>query len=221
MKYQNYDLMWERHNQILAQYKENIPVYSRGTFKNLLRLCLFLAWCVAWIESALRYYGLNYVDFDKTNPNFYLMSLLVLAVSVAVFKPYRMFTDKNCFGKIEKIERETEVGQAAEGSKNTKGTRVHRGGARIRFVRREVFVLTIRKNNGKTVEKKLTAFHNFHDVYKIGSSVSVIVGIKLPIPMDADILCGNHFCTKCGSFEPIDFRHCALCHNRLWYKNIC
>ncbi len=201
MKYSDYSSMQNRHNEILALYKSVVPIHRQGGTGNLIRLMLFVCWCYIWIESALRYYGLNYVDFDVTNPRFYIMSLIILAASTYVFKPYKIVSDKGFFGKIEKIQRETEV-----------------VGNKKRLSRREIFVLTIRKNNGKLTEKKLAAFHHFNDVYKIDSSVSCVVGIKLPVPMDTDTLCGNHFCTKCGSFEPENFRYCALCHSRLWYK---
>lgn len=205
-----------KHAEIYKQYVENVPVYMRGDFKRLLRLVLFLIWCGVWAESAIRYYNLDYVDFSFMNPRIYIIPVVIIVLGIWIFKPYRFFTDRTRCGFIEDIT-------FIQGYNARMG-----GGARMgnKFVSarntvqvKNAVTVTVTGSDGKKSVKKMAAFENFSKLYKKGSAVSVISGVDLPIPLEEGIVPrGRCLCTKCGSFEPSDYRRCNMCHAILWYK---
>jgi len=195
---------------------ENVPFYSRGEFKKLMRLVLFLAWCGIWTESAIRYYNLDYVDFSPMNPRIYIIPVIILVIGLWVFKPYRFFTDKTMCGSIERIAFSDGYTARMGGGARMGGKSVS---ARHAEKIKNTVTVTVVNDEGKRSVKKMTTFVNFNKLYKEGSGVSVICGVDIPIPFDKTVIPqGRCLCTKCGSFEPLDYKRCNMCHALLWYK---
>lgn len=203
----------KRHKEIMSSYKK-LPFYLRGFEICILRCILFVLWCYIWLESGTRYLSLDYVYYDMTDPRLIIVPVLVFLLGIAIFKPHRIWTAKTYFGKIEKIEKQ----HAETVTKNEKGVKVIvRKMASILY--NGTNVLTIRKPNGRLVQRKVPNLASFDKLYDIDTSVSVINGVKFPIPMNKAIIPGEMcLCTKCGSFEKKERTRCSMCFSTLWYK---
>lgn len=203
-----------RHKEIMSSYKNTLPFYKRGTFFCLLRIAAFIGWCITWFESGNRYLKLDYVYYDMGDMRLLFVPMLLSAVGFFVFKPYKLWTDRTYFGKIEKIEK-----QSAELiKKDDKGKKVVI--KRMHMVMYDGFnTLTIRKKNGRLVKKKAPNLAAFDKLYDIDSSVSIINGLRFPVPMNRNVIPENMcLCTKCGSFEKKERTRCSMCFTTLWYK---
>lgn len=214
MIYKTLSELRERHAVILSSYKNTIPVYKRGIFFCSLRIVLFLLWCFIWFESGNRYLNLDYVYYDSGDTRLIAIPLLISVVGFFVFKPYKIFTERSYFGKIEKIEK-----QSAELIKKDKN------GVKVIIKRMHMVMydgynlLTIRKKNGRLAKRKVPNLASFDRLYDIDSSVSVINGVRFPVPMNkATVPEGKCLCTKCGSFENAQRQRCSMCFTLLWYK---
>lgn len=214
MIYKTLSQLKERHGSIMSSYKAVIPTYKRVTFFCLLRIVLFVLWCFIWLESGNRYLNLDYVYYDSGDTRLIAIPLLISVVGFFIFKPYKIFTERSYFGKIEKIEK-----QSAELIKKDKS------GAKVIIKRMHMVMydgynlLTIRKKNGRLAKKKVPNLASFDKLYDIDSSVSVINGVKFPVPMNKGVVPENKcLCTKCGSFETSDRIRCSMCFTLLWYK---
>lgn len=203
----------KRHKEIMTSYK-SLPFYRRGFELCVLRCVLFVLWCYIWLESGARYLSLDYVYYDMTDPRLIIIPTLLVLIGIAIFKPQAIFTNRTYFGKIEKIEKQ----HAETITKNEKGVKV--------VVRKMASILyngtnliTIRKPSGRLVQRKVPNLAFFDRLYDIDTSVSVINGVKFPVPMNRDVIPKDRcFCTKCGSFEKRERTRCSMCFSTLWYK---
>lgn len=214
MIYKTLSQLKERHGQIMDSYHATLPFHKRGVFFCLLRIVFFLAWCFIWFESGNRYLNLSYVYYDMGDSRLILIPMLLSLIGFFVFKPYKIWSQRTYFGKIEKIEK-----QSAELiKKNENGTKVVI--KRMHMVMYDGFnVLTVRKKNGRLAKKKVPNLASFDRLYDIDSSISVINGLRFPVPMNKTVIPENMcLCTKCGSFEKNTRTRCSMCFTTLWYK---
>lgn len=214
MIYKTLSQLKERHGEILSTYKTTLPFYKRGVFFCLLRIVLFAAWCFIWLYSGKNYFSLDYVHYDKSDARFLIVPMMLAIIGFFIFKPYKIWSDRTYFGKVEKIEK-----QSAEIIKrNEKGAKVVV--KRMRMVMYDGFnTLTIRKKNGRLVKRKVPNLASFDKIYDLDSSVSVICGVRFPAPMNKAVVPQDKcFCTKCGSFEKTTRTRCSMCFTTLWYK---
>ena len=203
-----------RHKEIMSTHKDVLPFYKRGPFRCFLRIVLFLAWCALWLYSGKTYLSLDYVYYDAGDVRFLIVPMLLAVIGFFIFKPYKIWTQRTYFGKIEKIEK-----QSAEIiKKNEKGAKVVI--KRMHMVMYDGFnTLSIRKKSGRLVKRKVPNLATFDRIYDLDSSVSVICGEKFPAPMNRAVVPeGKCFCTKCGSFESTTRTRCSMCFTTLWYK---
>ena len=96
-----------RHKEIMSSYKNTIPFYKRSTFFCLLRIVAFFAWCLIWFESGNRYLKIDYVYYDMSDMRLLFIPMLLSIIGFFIFKPYKIWTDRTYFGKIEKIEKQS------------------------------------------------------------------------------------------------------------------
>ena len=214
MIYKTLSELKSRHREIMSSYKETLPFHKRGVFFCLLRIVLFFAWCLLWLYSGNNYLNLDYVYYDKGDVRFLIVPMLLAIIGFFVFKPYKIWTDRTYFVKIEKIEK-----QSAEIiKKNEKGAKVVI--KRMHMVMYDGFnTLTIRKKSGRLVKRKVPNLATFDRLYDLDSSVSVICGTKFPAPMNKSVIPESMcLCTKCGSFEKNTRTRCSMCFTTLWYK---
>lgn len=215
----NYERLCEKHREILEKYNANVPFYKKGHFKNMLSVIFTLVWCWFWLEAALRYYALLYVDFSFLNPRIYIMPVIILLLALYFFKPQRIFTDKTLCGTIEKISFKAgyTVRTGAKGVpsvakrqyRRTSVVNVHLGKA----------VITVKSPDGKISRKKVIVHENLGDIYKEGMAVSMIRGVEYPIPLENGIVPEDKvFCTFCSSFEPKGYARCSMCREDLWNR---
>ena len=214
MIYTTLQELQKRHKEIMSSYKTTLPFYLRGFEQCILRCVLFVFWCYIWLESGTRYLSLDYVYYDMTDPRLIIIPTLLFLVGIAIFKPQTIWTSRTYFGKIEKIEKQ----HAETVIKNEKGVKVIvRKMASILY--NGTNVLTIRKPNGALVQRKVPNLASFDRLYDFDTSVSVINGVKFPVPMNRGIIPENMcLCTKCGSFEKRQRSRCSMCFSTLWYK---
>ncbi len=211
--FENKEYFTEKHNAVTASYKKTVPFYLRGTERCVLRILLFVLWCIIWLESGTRYVNLSYVYFDS-DARAIVIALLLCIVGYFIFKPYKIFTERSYFGKIEVIEK-----QRAETIKKDKyGKKV-----RIKDIHAGLYdgtnVLTIRKPNGRLVKKTVPNLIAFDGIYDLDRYVSVVCGVRFPAPMDKTVIPEKTcFCTNCGSFEKQERTRCSMCYSLLWYK---
>ena len=204
----------KRHKEIMSSYKSTLPFFARGTFFCLLRIVLFVAWCVIWLESGTRYLNLDYVYYDSGDARLILIPMLLSVIGFFIFKPYKIWSQRTYFGKIERIEKQN----AELIKKNDKGVKIVI--KRMHMVMYDgMNTLTIRKKNGRLAKKKVPNLAAFDKLYDLDSSVSVINGIRFPAPMDKNVIPENMcLCTACGSFERNTRTRCSMCFSTLWYK---
>ena len=107
MIYKTLSQLKERHNEIMSSYKSTLPFYNRGVFFCLLRIVLFLAWCFLWLYSGKKYLSLDYVYYDYGDVRFLIVPMLLAIIGFFIFKPYKIWTDRTYFGKIERIEKQS------------------------------------------------------------------------------------------------------------------
>ncbi|MBQ7399323.1 MAG: hypothetical protein IJW06_02520 [Clostridia bacterium] len=214
MIYNTLSQLKERHAEIISSYRETLPIYKRGTFWCFIRCVLFVLWCLIWLESGTRYLNLDYVYYDMGSSKLIFVPMLISVAGFFIIKPYKIWTGRTYFGKIEKIEK-----QSAELiKKDDKGAKVII--KRMHMVMYDgMNVLTVRKPSGRLVNKKVPNLINFDRIYDIDSSISVINGLRFPVPMNKNVIPeGMCFCTKCGSFESKERTRCSMCFTTLWYK---
>ncbi len=204
----------ERHDTIMSSYKGTLPLYKRGIFHCFLRCVFFVLWCIIWLESGNRYLKLDYVYYDMGDSRLLIVPLLISVAGFFIFKPYKIWTSRTYFGKIEKIEKQN----ALLIKKDEKGAKVII--KRMHMVMYDGFnTLTIRKPNGRLAKKKVPNLASFDKLYDIDSSLSVINGLRFPVPMNYGVVPeGMCLCTKCGSFESNERTRCSMCFTTLWYK---
>ena len=214
MIYKTLSQLKERHKEIMTSYKETLPLYKRGTFRCALRVVFFVLWCVVWLESGNRYLSLDYVYYDMGDARLLIVPMLISIAGFFIIKPYKIWTDRTYFGKIEKIEKQN----ALLIKKDDKGARVII--KRMHMVMYDGYnMLTIRKKNGRLAKKKVPNLATFDKLYDIDSSLSVINGLRFPAPMNKGVIPeGMCLCTKCGSFESKERIRCSMCFTTLWYK---
>lgn len=205
----------ERHNSIMSSYKNTIPFYKRGSFFCLMRIVIFIAWCIVWLESGNRYLNLDYVYYDTADARLLIIPMLLCTIGLFVIKPYKIFTTYTFYGKIEKIEK-----QSAElVTKDKQGKKVVI--KRMHMVMYDGYnIITVKKKGGKRTKKiKVPNLATFDRLYDLDSSVSVINGVRFPVPMNKNVVpSGMCLCTKCGSFEKNTRTRCSMCFTTLWYK---
>lgn len=214
MIYTTLSALKTRHKEIMSSYKTILPYYKRGSFFCLLRIILFIAWCIIWLESGTRYLSLDYVYYDSGDTRLIAIPILISVIGFFIFKPYKIWSQRTYFGKIEKIEK-----QSAELiKKDGKGGKVII--KRMHMVMYDGYnLLTIRKKNGRLAKRKVPNLASFDRMFDIDSSVSVINGVRFPVPMNEGVIPeGNCLCTKCGSFENKERIRCSMCFSTLWYK---
>ena len=214
MIYKTLSELKERHGEIMSSYKNTLPFYKRGTFFCLLRIALFIFWCFVWLESGNRYLKLDYVYYDMGDTRLLIVPMLLCVLGFFIFKPYKIWTDRTYFGKIEKIEKQN----AELIKKDDKGMKVVI--KRMHMVMYDGFnTLTIRKKNGRLAKKKVPNLAAFDRLYDLDSSICVINGVRFPAPMNKGVIPENMcLCTKCGSFEKKERTRCSMCFTTLWYK---
>lgn len=214
MIYTTLSQLKERHAEIMSSYKNNLPLYNKGSFRCIIRCVMFVLWCIIWLESGNRYLNLDYVYYDMGSTKLIIVPLLIAVAGFFIFKPYKIWTERTYFGKIEKIEK-----QSAELiKKNENGVKVII--KRMHMVMYDGYnTLTIRKKNGRLAKKKVPNLATFDRIYDIDSSLSVINGLRFPTPMNKGVIPdGMCLCTKCGSFESKERTRCSMCFTTLWYK---
>ena len=204
----------ERHKSILSSHNSTLPAYSKGFERCVFRCILFILWCYIWLESGMRYLSLDYVYYDMGDTRLIVVPMLIGLAGIFIFKPYKIWTERTYFGKIEKIEKQ----HAETIKKDAKGTKVT-----VRKIQRIIYngtnTLTIRKPNGRLVQRKVPNLASFDRIYDIDSSVSVINGVKFPVPMNKNVIPESMcLCTRCGSFEKKERTRCSMCFSTLWYK---
>ena len=214
MLYTTLSQLKSRHSEIMSSYKNTLALYKRGTFFCFLRVVLFVTWCIVWLESGNRYLNLDYVYYNSGDIRLLVIPLLISTLGVFIFKPYKIWTERTYFGKIEKIEKQN----AILIRKNEKGEKI-----RIKRMHMVMYdglnTLTIRNINGRLVKKKVPNLAKFDSIYDIDSSVSVINGLVFPAPMNKAVIPKDKcFCTSCGSFESLERTRCSMCFSTLWYK---
>ncbi len=203
----------EKHKEIYSLCRNTLPFYSRGREKRFLRVILFILWCIIWLESGKRYASLSYVYLDS-DARAVVVAVLLCVLGYFIFKPYKIFTERTYFGKIEVIEK-----QRAETIKKDKhGKKVH-----IKDIHSGLYdgtnMLIVRTPTGRLKKKKVPNLVAFDSIYDIDIPVSVMSGEKFPVPLTRDFLPGNRcFCTRCGSFERLEKERCSMCFSLLWYK---
>lgn len=214
MIYKTLSELKERHKNIMSSYKNIFPFIIRGSGICLIRIVLFIAWCIIWFESGSRYLSLDYVYYDKGDVRLIAIPMILSVIGFFIFKPYKIWTNRTYFGKIERIEK-----QSAELVKKDKN------GVKVVIKRMHMVmydgmnVLTVRKANGRLCKRKVPNLITFDRLYDIDSSVSVINGVKFPVPMNKNVIPeGKCLCTKCGSFEKSERQRCSMCFTLLWYK---
>ena len=214
MIYKTLSQLKERHNEIMASYQETIPFYRRGSFYCAMRIVLFIAWCIIWLESGNRYLKLDYVYYDMGDARLLIIPMLISVLGFFIIKPYKIWTDRTYFGKIEKIEKQN----ALLIKKDDKGAKVII--KRMHMVMYDgVNTLTIRKSNGRLAKKKVAHIASFDKLYDLDTSVCVINGVFFPVPMNDAVIPENMcLCTRCGSFESEKRTRCSMCFTTLWYK---
>ena len=186
MIYRTLSQLKERHGEIMSSYKNILPFYKRGVFFCLLRIELFLFWCFIWLESGNRYLKLDYVYYDMGDTRLLIVPMLISIAGFFIFKPYKIWTDRTYFGKIEKIEKQN----AELIKKDDKGVKVVV--KRMHMVMYDGFnTLTIRKKNGRLAKRKVPNLASFDKLYDIDSSISVINGVRFPAPMNKAVIPEN------------------------------
>jgi hypothetical protein len=139
---------------------------------------------------------------------------LISIVGFAVFRPLKIFTDRTYCGIIEGIEKQ----HAETAKKDKNGTKVVEKKL-TRIVYNGTNVLTIRKPSGLVIKRRVPNLAKFDLIYDIDTPVSVINGVKFPVPMKKETIPkGTVMCTKCGSFEVERRTRCSMCFYSLWYK---
>lgn len=214
MIYTTLSQLKERHKSIMSAYNTALPFYCKGFQQCVLRCILFVLWCFIWLESGTRYLSLDYVYYDMSDTRLIIVPMLISLAGIAIFKPYKIWSRRTYFGKVEKIEKQ----HAETIKKDEKGRKVT-----VRKIQRIIYngtnTLTIRKPNGRLVQRKVPNLASFDRIYDIDSSVSVINGVVFPVPMNKAVVPENMcLCTKCGSFEAKERTRCSMCFTRLWYK---
>lgn len=214
MIYKNLSQLKERHEEIMSSYTATLPLYKRGSFHCFIRCVLFVLWCFIWFESGNRYLKLDYVYYDMGDTRLLIVPMLISVAGFFIIKPYKIWTQRTYFGKIEKIEKQN----AVLIEKNEKGTKVII--KRMHMVMYDgMNTLIIRKKNGRLSKKKVPNLASFDRLYDLDSSVSVINGLRFPAPMNKGVIPQNMcLCTKCGSFESKERTRCSMCFTTLWYK---
>ena len=214
MIYKTLSQLKERHAEIMSSHKETLPLYKRGVFLCILRIVIFIFWCFIWLESGNRYLNLDYVYYDMGDARLLIVPLLISVLGFFIIKPYKIWSQRTYFGKIEKIEKQ-----------NAELIKKDEKGAKIVIKRMHMVMydglntLTIRKKNGRLAKRKVPNLASFDKLYDIDSSVSVINGERFPVPMNKGIIPdGMCLCTRCGSFEKQERTRCSMCFTTLWYK---
>lgn len=215
----NYEHLCEKHKNLLEKYNANVPFYKKGYFRNILSVVFTLIWCWFWLDAALGYYALLYVDFSLLNPRIYILPIILFLLALRFFRPQRIILEKTLCGTIDKISYKAgyTVRTGAKGVppaakrqyRRTSVVNVHLGKA----------VITVKTPDGKTSRKKVIVHENFGDIYKEGMAVSVISGVDYPIPLEDGAIPENKvFCASCSSFEPTGYARCSMCRNDLWNR---
>ena len=214
MIYKTLSQLKERHKEIMSSYKETLPFYKRGSFFCALRIVFFIAWCIIWLESGNRYLKLDYVYYDMGDARLLIIPMLISVLGFFIIKPYKIWTERTYFGKIEKIEKQN----AILIKKDDKGAKVII--KRMHMVMYDgLSTLTIRKSNGRLAKRKVPHIASFDKLYDLDTSVSVINGVMFPVPMNKAVIPENMcLCTRCGSFESEKRTRCSMCFTTLWYK---
>ncbi len=200
----------EIHESILRRYKSKLPFYKRGSFKVYGGLVITVLWVLIWLEAAIRYFSLAYVEFSLMNPRIYIIPPILLALAIWWFKPQRVFTEKTYFGVIESVE------------KIKKNKKTHSSGKRIFFRTFDAQKLTVTDYNGKMRTKTVFISPSAPKLYEKGSVITVIAGENYPVPHSPDTIPENNvLCTKCGSLNADNYKYCFTCHHTMWLnKNI-
>ncbi len=211
MKYESFDPYAIKHQSIIELYNSKTPKLLRVRTKVTIALLAFIAWCMVLIESGVRYFMLPYVDFDPKKPMFYVMCALISAVSIAIFKPYRFFTKKSYYGKITHF---TNTSRSISGLTPREKTWTILSGRKS-----QAYCLTLATPDEKTKTVYIPQSDYAKQIYTAGSYVSVICGVKIPVPMDkSKIPSDKCICTYCGSLESSGHMRCSVCRETLWYK---
>ena len=208
-----FSLTKEKHKRIADTYRQNMPFYLRGFERCVMRVVLFVLWCVIWLESGTRYVNLSYVYFDS-DTRAVIVSLLLSILGYFIFKPYKIFTERSFCGKVEMIEKQ----RAETVKKDKNGKKVREKGIRSGLYD-GTNVLVIRKPDGRLARKTVPNLVAFENLYDIDTEVSVICGVRFPVPLDNKAVPENsRFCTRCGSFESAERTRCSMCFSLMWNK---
>ena len=198
----------EKHERIVKCYNDTVPFYRRGKFKIHFSTFLFFFWIFVWVESAIRYYSLDYVDFSFKNPRIYILPVILLIVGWNLFKPYRSIREKTCFGKISDIKLSKEY---------VKGKR---SGRRVSYVQAVMAELSIDTSDEKQYRIKIPFNGKAKELFEKGVYVTVIMGEKYPVCHDNGRYKGELFCTHCSSMSSSTYSLCFNCRKKLWIKNL-
>ena len=197
----------EKHKQLLEEYNTAIPLHKRGVFKVYSCFVLTFVWFAVWLDAAIRLYALPYVDFSAKNPRIYILSVILIIAAWKLFKPYRVFTEKTCYGVIKSIK------------KGKKSRKTGSSGRKIFYSECDTLELTILCSDGKERIKTVFVTKGLDKIYTEGTEVSIICGENYPVPVAKQLLPeGKSLCTKCGSLEESSYTYCYTCHRTLWFK---
>lgn len=196
----------EKHRHLLRLYTQKVPFLSRGMFKVYLCFAATVIWIAVWIEAAVRYFSLAYVDFSIKNPRIYILPIVLFFAAWKLFKPYKLFTEKTYFGGITDIKYKK------------KQVRSHFAGRRIYYTAALEGTLFITDEKGKVHKKKLFLSQALHKLYQKGLTVTVIKGEKYPLCHDKTKYEGKLPCIHCGNLEDASYNRCFNCRKLLWTK---
>ncbi len=202
----NYEYEKEKHRQIIGLYKNRIPYFSRGIFKVHLSFLAFIVWCIVWVESAVRYYNLDYVDFSLMNPRIYIFPAILLLVGFHLFRPYRIFTEKNYYGVITQVKNVKKL------------VKSHSAGRRVFYSNAPVSKLYIMDSKGKVRKKTVRMSKELISIYQPNVVVTVIGAEPLPLCHDKARYGGRLPCVNCGNLENPSYNRCFNCRKLLWTK---
>ena len=202
----NYEYEREKHRQIIALYKSRIPYFSRGIFKVHLSFLAFIVWCVVWAESAVRYYSLDYVDFSPMNPRIYIFPAILLLIGFHLFKPLRVFTEKNYYGVITQVKNVKKL------------VKSHSAGRRVFYANAPVSKLYIMDSGGKIRKKTVRITGTLTHIYQPNTVVTVIGAESYPLCHDKARYMGKLPCVNCGNLEKPSYNRCFNCRKLLWTK---
>ncbi len=185
--------------------KQNRDLRYYAIRKTILRILGFVLWLALWIGGAISY-NINHATYPPQllilGWRLFFLILASFVSGILLFRMWRLFTDKTCFGVIERSSLSRSYAPSRD------------PGTAADYDFRLNTKLRLRLENGKAKTLCFEQKNGFYHYYYEGNKIVRFRGLPYPILLDPAAPHG-YVCAACGSRSAEKADRCPHCRHSI------